>query len=117
MMGTGSWWWRSRAGGWCCGSCPPARCGTAMMARYEAKAAETGDAVSTLRHWVGRFRTAGPMGLVREPTGPKSRSGWGRTDGRWIDMCRTVVAEHVNASRPTRALILATVEARLVEEY
>ncbi len=91
--------------------------GTAMMARYEAKAAETGDAVSTLRHWVGRFRTAGPMGLVREPTGPKSRSGWGRTDGRWIDMCRTVVAEHVNASRPTRALILATVEARLVEEY
>jgi transposase InsO family protein len=91
--------------------------GTAMMARYEAKAAEIGVAVSTLRHWVGQFRVAGPLGLVKEPTGPKSRCGWGHTDRRWIDMCRTVVAEHVNASRPTRALILAAVQARLAEGY
>jgi transposase InsO family protein len=32
-------------------------------------------------------------------------------------MCRTVVAEHVTSSRPTRAIILAEVAARLVEEY
>jgi hypothetical protein len=91
--------------------------GTAMMGRYAAKAAETGVSVSTLRRWVHAFQAWGPAGLVRERTGPKHTSGWGRTDGRWIDMCRTVVAGHVHASRPTRALILATVEARLVEEY
>ncbi len=91
--------------------------GTTMMARYEAKAAEAGVSVSTLRRWVRAFQAWGPAGLVKESTGPKSNSGWGLTDGRWIDMCRTVVAEHVNASRPTRALILATVQARLVAEY
>jgi hypothetical protein len=73
--------------------------------------------VSTLRRWVRAFQAWGPAGLVKEHTGPKSVSRWGLTDGRWIDMCRTVVAEHVNASRPTRALILATVQARLVDEY
>jgi transposase InsO family protein len=91
--------------------------GTAMMARYEEKATETGVSVSTLRRWARAFQAWGPAGLVKERTGPKPHSGWGRTDGRWIDMCRTVVAEHVNASRPTRALILAQVEARLAEEY
>jgi transposase InsO family protein len=96
---------------------PSYRSGTAMMGRYEAKAAETGVSVSTLRRWVRAFQAWGPAGLVTQSTGPKRGSGWGRTDARWIDMCRAVVAEQVNASRPTRALILATVEARLVEEY
>jgi hypothetical protein len=91
--------------------------GTAMMARYAVKAAETGVSVSTVRRWVRAFQAWGPAGLVRESTGPRGTSGWGLTDARWIDMCRNVVAEHVNASRPTRALILATVAARLVDEY
>jgi transposase InsO family protein len=96
---------------------PAYRPGTAMMGRYEAKAAEVGVSVTTLRRWVRAFQAWGPAGLVKESTGPKPISAWGATDARWIDMCRTVVAEHVNASRPTRALILATVAARLVQEY
>ena len=91
--------------------------GTAMMSRYEAKAAETGVSVSTLRRWVHAFQARGPAGLVSQRSGPQGTGGWGRTDGRWIDMCHVVVAEHVTASRPTRALILATVEARLVQQY
>jgi len=63
------------------------------------------------------FQAWGPVGLVKESTGPKARQWVGPHRRRWIDMCRAVVAEHVSASRPTRALILATVEARLVAEY
>ena len=96
---------------------PAYRPGTPMMGRYAAKAAEIGVSVPTLRRWVCTFQAAGPAGLVRHRTGPRDRGGWGRTDARWMDMCRTVVAEHVTASRPTRALILAEVETRLVEEY
>jgi len=93
------------------------RPGTPMMSRYAAKAAEIGVSVPTLRRWVQSFQAAGPAGLVRRDSGPRNPSGWGRTDARWIDMCRTVVAGHVTASRPTRALVLAEVEARLVEQY
>ena len=96
---------------------PPYGPGTAMMGRYAAKAAETGMSVTTLRRWVRAFQAHGPAGLVTSSAGPSGRGSWGRTDPRWIDMCRTVVAERVDASRPTRALVLATVEARLVEEY
>lgn len=89
------------------------RPGTAMMARYQAKAAEIGVAVSTLRRWVAQFRQHGPYGLLHEAGGPKG----GRTDPRWVDTCRTVLNEHVRASRPTRAVILAEVSSRLEEEY
>jgi hypothetical protein len=94
----------------------PYRAGSAMLTRYTAKAAELGVAVSTVRRWVGAFRASGPAGLIRTPSGP-ARAGWGRTDGRWIDMCRTVLAEHVRASRPTRAIILAEVTARFAETH
>ncbi len=94
---------------------PPYRPGSPKMARYQAKAAELEVAVSTVRRWAGAFAEDGPAGLLRECTGPKD--GLGRTDGRWVDMCHTVLAEHVNSSRPTRAVILAEVGARLAERY
>lgn len=94
----------------------PYRAESAMLSRYAAKAAELGVAVSTVRRWVGAFRASGPAGLVRTRPGPV-RAGWGRTDARWIDMCRIVLAEHVRASRPTRAIILAEVTARLAEAH
>jgi transposase InsO family protein len=90
--------------------------GTALMARYGAKAAELGVAVSTVRRWVAAFRVFGPAGLVPDSMGPKT-GRWGRTDPRWVDMCRTVLAGHVNASRPTRAIILAEITGRLAERY
>ncbi len=42
-----------------------------MMARYRAKAAEIGVALSTLRRWVAQFRQHGPAGLLHETSGPK----------------------------------------------
>jgi transposase InsO family protein len=90
--------------------------GTTLMARYAAKATELGVAASTVRRWVAAFRACGPAGLVHDGTGPKS-GRWGRVDPRWIDMCHTVLAGHVTASRPTRAIILAEITARLGEQY
>jgi transposase InsO family protein len=90
--------------------------GTTLMARYATKAAELGVAPSTVRRWVAAFRVCGPAGLVHDGTGPKS-GRWGRVDPRWIDMCQTVLAGHVTASRPTRAIILAEITRRLSEQY
>lgn len=95
---------------------PQYRPGTTLMARYLAKAAELGVAASTVRRWVAAFRQCGPAGLVHEGTGPKN-GRWGRVDPRWIDMCHSVLAGHVTASRPTRAIILAEVSSRLGEQY
>ena len=89
--------------------------GTALMDRYRAKAAELGVGVSTVRRWAAAFTREGPAGLVpvrREWPGPL-----GCTDARWVEMCQVVLAEHVTASRPTRAIILAEVGARLAEQY
>jgi transposase InsO family protein len=89
--------------------------GTALMGRYEAKAAQLGVGVSTVRRWAAAFLREGPAGLVpvrREGIGPV-----GCTDARWVEMCQLVLAEHVPASRPTRAIIVAEVSARLAEQY
>ncbi len=90
--------------------------GTPKMARYQAKAAELGVSVMTVRRWIMAFTQDGPAGLLHNTSG-RGRDPMGRTDPRWIDTCRAVLAEHVAASRPTRAIILAKIEARLVEQY
>ena len=90
--------------------------GTPKMARYQAKAAELGISVMTVRRWVIAFTQDGPTGLLRNASG-RGTGPLGRTDPRWIDTCRAVLAEHVPASRPTRTLILAKIEARLVEQH
>jgi len=90
--------------------------GTSKMARYQAKAAELGVSVMTVRRWVTAFTNEGPAGLLRNPSG-RGLGPLGRADPRWIDACRAVLAEHVPASRPTRAIVLAKVEARLAERF
>ncbi|GAA1387743.1 DDE-type integrase/transposase/recombinase [Catellatospora chokoriensis] len=90
--------------------------GTAKMGRYQAKAAELGVGVSTVRRWVQAFTDFGPQGLVPAGTG-RGEGPWGRTDPRWVEACQTVLAGHVNASRPTRALVLAQVQALLEEQH
>lgn len=94
----------------------PYRPGTSMMDRYRAKATELAVGVSTVRRWVAAFRAQGPAGLVREVGGPKAGL-LGRVDPRWVDMCQLVLAEHVTASRPTRAIVLAEIESRLAERH
>ncbi|MGH3678773.1 MAG: helix-turn-helix domain-containing protein [Natronosporangium sp.] len=92
------------------------RPGTAMMDRYRAKATELGVGVSTVRRWVAAFRAQGPAGLARQGGGPRV-GPLGRVDARWLEMCQVVLGERVSASRPTRAIVLAEVEARLAERY
>ncbi|MFJ9889497.1 integrase [Streptomyces sp. NPDC091287] len=95
---------------------PPYAPGVAMMARYEAKAAELGVSVMTVRRWL--MKAKGPDGLVGLlPSTEADRNPLGRTDPRWLDMCRKVVEEHVEESRPPRHIIIATVEERLAKEH
>lgn len=84
--------------------------------RYRAKAAELGVGLRTVERWVAAVREAGPVGLIdgrsQRPTDPLSG-----VDARWVEMCRTVLAEHVDASRPTKQLLLERVAARLEAEH
>lgn len=84
--------------------------------RFAAKAAELGVGERTVYRWVAGFRDVGPAGLVdrRKVREVDPLSG---VDERWLAMCRTVLDEHTDASRPTRELLLARITARLVAEY
>jgi transposase InsO family protein len=93
---------------------PQYAAGVSKMARYAAKAAELGVSVMTVRRMIAAFRAAGPAGLAG---GERGGDLPGRADPRWAAMCQTVLAEHVEASRPTRAVILVKIEERLCAEY
>lgn len=62
--------------------------GVALMDRYEAKAAELGVGVSTIRRWVMQAQD-GPAGLVAERP---ARAVLDRVDLRWLDAARPVIA-------------------------
>jgi transposase InsO family protein len=87
--------------------------GVPMMARYQAKAAELGTGVSTVRRWVTQAQD-GPAGLAFERP---ARPALDRADPRWLDAARQVIARHVPKSRPVRRLILAEIEQRLAEQH
>ena len=90
--------------------------GAPMLARYAAKAAEVGVGVSTLRRWVKDFEEHGPAGLA-DDRWRRRRPGLAGADPRWLEMARRVLAEHTEASKPTRDLILAEVAARVAAEH
>lgn len=87
-----------------------------MMARYQAKAAELGVDERTVRRWVTGYQRDGAAGLVdgRQARRVQPLAG---VDPRWLDMCRTVLDEHTEASRPSHGMLLARVAARLEQEY
>jgi transposase InsO family protein len=87
-----------------------------LLARYAAKAAEIGVGVSTLRRWVKDFEERGPAGLA-DDRWRRRRAPLGGADPRWLEMARRVLAEHTQASKPTRDLLLAEVAARLAAEH
>jgi len=84
--------------------------------RYRTKAAELGVGLRTVERWVAAVREAGPIGLIDgrsvRPIDPLAG-----VDARWLEMCRTVLAEHTDASRPTKQLLLDRVVARLEAEH
>ena len=84
--------------------------------RYKTKAAEVGVTVRTLERWVAALREAGPVGLL-DGRGVRPFDPFSGMDTRWLSMCRTVLAEHVDASRPTKQLLLDRVAARLEAEH
>ncbi len=84
--------------------------------RYAAKAAELGVTVRTLERWVAALRESGPAG-VADGRSLRAADPLGGVDARWLEMCRVVLAEHTEASRPTRELVLRRVSARLAAEH
>ena len=90
--------------------------GTLKLERCQAKAAELGVSVMTVRRMIWRFEADGPEGLAdRRRQRPKDPLGG--ADGRWLDMARRVLAEHTEAGKPTQDLILAEIAARLDAEH
>jgi transposase InsO family protein len=86
--------------------------GTAKLRRCEAKAAELGVSVMTVRRMIWRFEANGPEGLA-DRRGQRRNDPLAGADARWLDTARQVLAEHTQASKPTRDLILAEITARL----
>jgi transposase InsO family protein len=86
------------------------------MARYQAKAAELGVDERTVRRWVKAYQQDGAAGLL-DGRGVRKSHPLPGVDPRWLDMCRTVLEEHTDASRPTHGLVLARVTARLEQAY
>lgn len=84
--------------------------------REAAKAAELGVSARTVRRWVAGYLRAGPAGLV-DGRSVRPSDVLGGVDERWLAMCRIVLGEHTEASRPTRNLVLRRVSARLEAEH
>ena len=90
--------------------------GTPKLERYQAKAAELGVSVMTVRRMIWRFEADGPEGLADQRK-QRRKDPLAGADARWLDMVRRVLAVHTGASRPTQDLILAEVAARLDAEH
>jgi len=90
--------------------------GAGRLQRYQAKAAEMRVGVRTVERWAARLERDGPAGLVDERH-LRRRAPQGGADARWLAMARTVLAEHADASTPTKDLVLARTAARLDAEH
>jgi hypothetical protein len=90
--------------------------GSPKLRRCEAKAAELGVSVMTVRRMIWRFEAGGPEGLI-DQRGQRRNDPLAGVDPRWLDMARQVLAEHAQASKPTQDLVLAEVAARLDAEH
>lgn len=84
--------------------------------RYQAKAAELGVGVTTVRVWAARYEMAGEAGLV-DGRRTKTQPPLAGVDPRWLDACRAVIDEHVGESTPTKSVIIARVAARVSREH
>ncbi|MCH9736188.1 MAG: Mu transposase C-terminal domain-containing protein [Actinomycetia bacterium] len=85
------------------------------MVRYEAKAAELGVDVRTVRRIVSAFREHGEAGLVgdkgvRVKTMPS-------VDARWWETAVEIMVEHADQSRPSRTAVIKRTKARVTARY
>jgi len=87
-----------------------------LITRYQVKAAELGVSTRTLERWVAALRESGPAGIA-DGRSQRAADPLGGVDERWLRMCRVVLDEHADASRPTRELVLRRISARLAAEH
>ena len=87
-----------------------------LLDRYQAKAAELGVSRRTVQRWAAALQDSGPAGIA-DGRSQRAADPLGGIDERWLAMCRLVLAEHTEASRPTRQLVLRRVSARLAAEH
>ncbi|WP_460755131.1 integrase [Myceligenerans cantabricum] len=88
--------------------------GSSLQERIGAKAAELSVTTRTVERWVAAYRRDSEAGLVDARV---IRGRGSRVDPRWDDAARTVMAEMVSDSTPSRAALLARVSARLLDEH
>jgi transposase InsO family protein len=65
---------------------------------------------------VAALRASGPAGIA-DGRSQRAADPLGGVDERWLQMCRLVLAEHTEASRPTKELMLRRISARLAAEH
>lgn len=58
------------------------------------------------------LQASGPAG-VADGRSQRAADPLGGVGERWLEMCRLVLAEHIEASRPTQELVLRRISARL----
>ncbi|WP_100515235.1 Mu transposase C-terminal domain-containing protein [Mycobacteroides abscessus] len=85
-----------------------------LMQRYEAKAAELGVGMRTLRRWIGDFQRNGEAGLV---VSKPAVAATGRVDERWVQTAIEVMVEHQDQSKPSRSLVIDRTNARVVMRF
>jgi len=88
--------------------------GTALTARYRAKAAELGVSARTVEYWAAAYRESGEAGLADER---RLRRGAVGVDPRWDAAVKAEMAALVYASTPPRSVLLDRVAARVVAEH
>jgi transposase InsO family protein len=89
---------------------------TQLNTRYSLKAAELGVSEISVRRWARAFRAHGEAGLV-DGRGRTTAGPTGNVDPRWLEACRTVLAEQVTTSTKTKSMILRTIAARLEQQF
>ncbi len=87
-----------------------------LLGRYQAKAAELGVSMRTVQRWAGALQASGPAGIA-DGRSQRGADPLGGVDERWLQVCRLVLAEHTEASRPTQELVLRRISARLAAEH
>ena len=86
-----------------------------LTRRYEAKAAELGVSLRTIKQWVADFRSGGEAGLARKSA--KRVRPLGTVDDRWVETALEVMAEHADQSRPSRTMVIDRASARVAARF
>ncbi|WP_236732199.1 Mu transposase C-terminal domain-containing protein [Mycolicibacterium peregrinum] len=93
----------------------PYRPDVPMMQRYNAKCKELGVSSSAFRESVKKFKEHGVAALVSQrDVRPGIAS---RTDPRFVEILREVMAESINESKPNKAYVLLAAKARCAARF